>query len=774
MPDTLNNQQPGAFPVFSTQQHFENWVDGSYGRFETPAGALCYIQTKARLAGDASCYAKLTKALAPAREVLEIREMNFNQLLQRDLDDHRIAKDLIPYVLKPAVTGLPSFFPPIVAVLLPFNTRQQPEQSFPEPTETVEVDHQFSLPFKMVSHGRAFRTQLLMADQQNLHSIPYGVIRWNPDAAKLVIMDGQHRAMALLAIERTISNSWNACGKGARYEPFYRERVRSLLSADVQLDRIELPVTICWFPDTPSSSLRPQPHKAARKLFVDVNNTAKPPSRSRLVLLSDTELDNIFARELLNRLRDAEWSDRLPLFSVEYDNPRENTTTPRRWSVVTNLEILKACVTRSVFGPPNLIKKMDVSLMGRPNWGDMDAFMRQQLNTDALFPRHFHDGPRPMEMERLGHEYFPVNDDELRKRLVDAFFSRWGKGILHLLSSLEPYRAHIQAIKDRFVGWVPGNNIADLAKDALFEGVGMYWTLESEHNLWQQQRAEAPNGTPPPAQTDASKAWMMLISEQRDLFSKRRAELYLGGTDDDTVRESELVFSTLNTYAAQVGLVLAWAGVHFLTPNVDPSALARTIGDCLNRSLVGGPVASRNRRKVFLRSAEPALNDLPKLDTPYAVYFRYFWLELLLLNDNLNDLSAAGVNVNGAKALLDAARKHYLELLVDERAREVGRTDSSVRELPEAERKRAARGKAIEMVTEEQADAQKHWFGIPKNDARALIAAALAVPPVQPESGPETTTVGEVLEPNGVVEDAPGGGESASGESVTGDATTPS
>jgi hypothetical protein len=747
MANSPGNVSSTGFPAFSAQTHYKQWIDGTYGQFVTPAGTIHYLETKARLAGDSSCYTDLTKFLVPAREALEIRQMNFNQLLQRDLDDHRIAKDLLEYVLRPPVTGLPGFFPPIVAILLPFDSQERPVDAFPVPTApNVETDHQFGMEFHNVTYGNAFRTQFLAADKQNLNRIPYGVIRWNPEHTKLVIMDGQHRAMALLAIERTVNNSWNASRKGARYEPFYRERVRSLLAAaksaaaEVNLNQIEQPVTICWFPDAANEAIRPQPHKAARKLFVDVNNTAKPPSRSRLVLLSDTELENVFARELLNKLRDAEWEDRLPLYAVEYDNPRENMTTPRRWSVVSNLEILKACVVRAVFGPEQIINKMDYSLSGRPNWRDMDDFMRKQLCVGELFPKHFADGPRPMERDRLGHEYFPINDDELRRKLIAAFYEKWGSGILSLLSAVAPYAAHIRAIKDRFSGWTPGNNIADLAKDALFEGVGMFWTLENEHDLWERLKADSPDASGQPAQSDSSRAWVLLRDEQRRLFRERRAEVYLGASDDASLNDCDALFNTLNTYAAQVGLVLAWVSAHRHCPNISPSEFAEIFIRCINRALESGPNASRDRRKFFLKSASKAINNLPKLDQPFAVYFRYFWLELLLIAENDSDLEQASIALQDVKKLRDDARTHYLKSLVDERTRDVLRTHPDIRNLPEGEQRGAARERAIDLIVEEQAEAHKHWFAVPMNDARAMIRNSFAKPI------PESSTADHVSE----------------------------
>ena len=94
--NTINNPF-GGFGA-SAQQHFTNIIDGIYGTFSTPAGKVCYLQTKAKIGGDGSKHSQLTRSLVPAREALNIQEMDFNQLLQRDLDDHRIE---FPPVFRP-------------------------------------------------------------------------------------------------------------------------------------------------------------------------------------------------------------------------------------------------------------------------------------------------------------------------------------------------------------------------------------------------------------------------------------------------------------------------------------------------------------------------------------------------------------------------------------------------------------------------------------------------------------------------------------------------
>lgn len=721
------------------KQHFEHVIEGIYGTFRTPAGEVAYLQTKAKVGGDGSTHGKLIKALVPAREALNISEMDFNQLLQRDLDDHRIATTLIEYVLNPPANSLPGFYPPILALLLPFDQNQQPALHFPAPSESFEVDPEFAdLRFRCITHSNAYRSQFAVNSNNNEPlSIPLAVLRWNPDLSKMVIMDGQHRAMSLLAIQRTVTNSWDLTTKGARYKPFYEHHVRTWMEKakaegkTIDLSKIELPVTICWFPESQDSTVRPKPHLAARKLFVDVNNNAKPPSEARLVLLSDTQLDNIFARELLNRLRrDEQWRTKFPLFGVEYDNPDKSATSPRRWSVMTNLDILKDAVVRTVFGPPKFINDPTASLQGKPAHRDMDIRMREQLDVSSLFPKEFHDGDRLLSRENLGNRVFPLNDADKSAKLLNKFYETWGAGILTLLSEVEPYKAHLTALQERYNNWNPGDNNSILARDALFEGVGMLWTIEEGHKLWLLERKNARNAKmPEPGQPDISKAWEIIEKDQKPTFQKRRAALYLGGDSDAETADSERLFKGLITYAAQVGLMLAWASLHSkAAPSVNPGVLARAFSKAINATLNSGPAVSRTRRRILLKKSESqpfhALNALPKLEPAFASQYRYFWLELALFKDGREYLEEAGVDLAAADKLLVDCCRVYVRLLVEDRAR-VRLRDADIRGLSSSEQKSKARKKATEEIIEEQAQARKFWFGVQIQEARETVEALL-------------------------------------------------
>jgi len=715
------------------REHFPNHIDGIYGSFTTPAGTVNYLQTKAKLGADGSKHAQLIKALVPAREALNIQEMDFNQLLQRDLDDHRIATTLIPYILNPPINSLPGFFPPIVTVLLPFNNQQQPEEYFVEPKESIEVDHQYGLKFRMISHDGAYRVQYAIAEDNEPLAIPIAVLRWNPDNAKLVIMDGQHRAMSLLAIERTINKSWHTAPKGARYQPFYEEHVEKWLmdaaqtGKKMELNQIELPVTICWFPESQGQNQRPRPHMSARKLFVDVNNTAKPPSEARLVLLSDTKLENIFSRELLNQLRrDNELKQALPLYCVEYDNPNSAATSPRRWSVVTNLEILKDAVVRTVFGPPKIIENMGASLKGQPALKDMDRFMRKQLAVDEYFAKEIHDDQRLISRDQLGNLTFPINNVELHNKLLTNFYVKWGKGLLHLISSIEPFEAHIKALKDRYTDWTAADNVQTLAKDALFEGVGMFWTIEDGHKLWVDQKKEAKESKlPEPSQPDVSKAWKIIDEEQKREFRKRRAKIYLNTENDDDIKECDLLFDGLITYAAQVGLVLTWVTTHRMAAkNLNPSELAKIVATAINNSLKSGPIQSRTRKLILLKKSSRKgfhpINMLPSLEPAFALYYRYFWLELLCFN-NAEYLTSNGIDFDILNEIKTKARQVYLNLLIDIRKKHHLKDQDIKAMATQAEQNSKALDRAKTAIIDEQAKAYNYWFGNGINECKQNI-----------------------------------------------------
>lgn len=700
---------------------FDHRIEGTWGTFASPAGRVAFLSTKGRLGPSSTDHAwKLTQQLAPVREVLGVKDMDFNQLLQRDLDDHRIAIDLIPYVFQAAHTG-PAFFPPIIAVVLPFQGKQ-PQDQFPAPT-ALPPDHDREIEADLAGeqYGDVFKFEKVVKKNGSDHRVCLARLSWNEQRAKLVVIDGQHRAMALVAINRTVNDDWRQ-STGEKYETFYHERVTSLMNAfhesggTLDLAKVEFPVTICWFPECTSSSRNP--HEAARKLFVDINKNAKPPSEARLILLSDTELANVYTRELLNRVRGPVQT--LPLYSIEYDNPDSDTTRPARWSVLTNLDMLKNGVLKLTFGPTKYFTEMCAQFGGRPNWENMNRFMRERLNVKDLYAEEFDDGPQRIKRDLIGNCCFPIYDQAEKQRLLDRFVNTVGDGMLHILSNVFHFKQHLAALKGVYDGWnTTGNNVGQLAKDALFEGMGMYWTLRDGHLHYEERcRTARDQHQTAPTQPDVSKAWEILSTNKKKEFAGERCRFLLEKSTaptDTQIEDSEALYQSMNTQACQVGAYLAWGAVANAN-SVPLSAAVQPIVEAWNAAFLSKRTVSTDRRLIFSRKESNRLNAIRKLDTPMAVHYRYFWLELLCLADAKAILAREGFDVSSVEALRNASRSCYLGYLIQEQRKTIAFNEPT---LPAPDSKAKARMQAVRQLK----TALKHWCGIATDEFAAWLDA---------------------------------------------------
>lgn len=648
-------------------------AEGTWGEFTTPAGKVSYLMTKARLGKPGTDNErKLTSQLRPVREVLEPESLDFSQLLQRDLDDHRVATQLIPYLLKQKFSG-PAFFPPIMAVILPFEGNKT-INSFPEAVTLKEPFEEDGVSFQVIEYGQAFRIQRLVHEDGDLHHIKLGRVSWNEEFGKLVVLDGQHRAMALIAIDRTLSSTWGDKGRATRYSFFYEHRIKSLIEEaekngeSVNLDDIEFPVIICWFPE--QTGVGKSPHKAARKLFVDVNKEARRPSNSRLILLSDTELINIFTRALLNRLRESD--PPFPLYAIEYDNPdiERESFRPSRWSVIANLNLLKFATQYTVFGPRKYIQDVKKKVSGKLPWLDMNLYMREQLELKSFLPKDIEDEERSFDRDTISNENFPLkNLDEL----TDRFTNTWGKAILTVLGQLKPYKAHCEALIKMKDEWITDNAMSSLAREAIFIGAGLYWTLKDSHNHWLKRIELCKDERKPiPSKPEIVKAWN-IIEEKKNEFYKLRSRFYF--RDVKVLKDSEEFFQIVNTHACQIGAILALATLidRFNVEKGNIGDFAETIVISWNKVLEGTGKNDERRLLIFSRDIPNPINKIKKLDTPLAVYFRYFWLELLGVEARKND-HLEEINQEDLLILCEEARSVYLAYLFKEQKNDLKRT----------------------------------------------------------------------------------------------------
>lgn len=652
-----------AGPVFADS------VSGNHGSFVTTAGKVSYLMTKAtlRFGGTPSDSeqetSRLTRFLAPAREVLDVANLGFDQLLQRDLDDNRIVYELIPYLLGSKQSGTP-LFPPIVVMLLPFDGKQVSSSYSGIEKEPVEHDV-YDGKWERTTFGKSFEFDRAL---DGAATPDFGILKWHYEHSRLVVLDGQHRAMALLGIQRIHDNEWPASAK--RFEVFYKEAVAAhLANAGASLPEvIELPVMLAWLPEKGVNLA-----EVVRKLFVDINSNARRPSPSRLLLLSDNRLSNFLTRRMLTDIRSAE--SPIPLSAVEYDYPNAGRSSSQKWSCFTNVEILRDLIQWNVFRARALAENMkaDVIKKGKMSGTDVNMSLREELHVKSL-GKKFEEGEESMDPGQITNEHFPRFNKEKLEKLLKNFSDYHAKPLIALFSNTLPYQSHftaLDAFESEFDNTYGSKSINPaLCREALFEGQGVYWTIKTG--------ADGSNGT---ASDELNRCWKALSGDLKADFEGRRLAAYKGVTKALRGRDKDFgeLFETLQTSAAQGGLALLLCSIQRFSKiekGEDRAKLAKAIGEGISKGLE----KNKGKNLLFLcPNANGSLNRIGKLQPKFAGMWRYLWLETLVQGVGEGGLKKSEVDEEIIKKLLKEGREFYFKELVSIRKKALHRSDRSKR-----------------------------------------------------------------------------------------------
>ncbi len=663
--------------------HFESFIYGSWGRFSSANGEVLYLSTQVNLRGDSDHDRRLMDAVAPVRESLDVRELEFSELLQRDLDDYRVLTGLIPYLMEGSTSedkDSPNtrFFPPILAIVLPFENGKPAEF-----TGSVNVDNLEFLGnrFSGIRSGSDFQFTMMTSEGKPRRDLRVGRLDWNSAKTRLVIIDGQHRAMALLALYRSLSkkNTWSSVGaSAARYKHFYDEMIKSRYGSS-ELPNIELPITICVLPDLLGAEQGEKLHKSARRLFVDVNKEAKPPNESRLVLLSETNLKDIFARTLLDEVRTPaeKGMSYMPLSAIEYDSPNANANNPQaqKATCITDVSILQLIVTRLIWGPEVLLD--DISKIPQRDKGGAASCMRRQLDLAFEDDKEFkysHNGEQlTLEISKLTHSRFPATALET---LTERFIKLWGSHLLYILANAEPFKSFSEELIVFDKSWeVLPDAPSELAKEALLDGVGTYFTLKK---LMTDEQLSDFSGT------DWTIAWKIVQAREKEFRSKLRSNYAMTSDEDsDDYWCSTRVLDRARTNALQIAYVMAFDSLNkcFNIGESDRGTFATTYVEAINNYMHSFN-SSGTPRRFFWADAETsrtrsgfiALTQKTQKDS--WVYFRWLLIQIFAFQMRANRSSGSlpetvlrwfDTHETGLEELAGKARQLYVNQVVKER-----------------------------------------------------------------------------------------------------------
>jgi hypothetical protein len=376
--------------------------------------------------------------LAPVRELFDPGTLEFDEIMQRDLDDARVSSELIPYLLDPGTKDLVKLFPPIIVVVLPTEGNEnRPANKYPEVRRpSDEFDQNVNCNIRKIVSGlpgqEVFQLSQPVTDQGVLNH-DLARLRINPNRTKLVIVDGQHRAMALLALYRNLKQEWSDARRKP-YQSYYEEWSPEYINS-FQLDQLSMPVMFCVFPEldekyTGDYDLK----KASRAIFLALNKNAKKVSESRNKLLDDNDLVALFLRKTLSHIKSKDSRSDYPLqiFNVELDQSHDKMKidSPIAITGVNHVYYMIEHV---------LLNKLGQDVKGiRQRTGKF--WMRKDLEDSNAMTRL--DGRNKLgssEADDTKRDSFTSASGEI---LSSQFHERFGWMITAILDRLSPFKIH--------------------------------------------------------------------------------------------------------------------------------------------------------------------------------------------------------------------------------------------------------------------------------------------------------------------------------------------
>ncbi len=492
-------------------------INGLFGSFETPNEGITvkYFSTHASGQNPGTSQYRLLEELKPMREKVTASELkNLNSLLQRDLNDARVATQLIPYLLGKTSSKV-AFFPAILGVLIPqgFLTEEN-SATYPEPGDE-ETDEEDEI---SISYGDYWTA----TEYENTDGSfgPLGELSLSPDETDIIVLDGQHRVNAFRYLCGLLKKD---DGETQIYDSFYEE-----VGGPPQEYSSELPVNLIWF----EKDSNIDPKIISRNLFVDVNNSAKKVSKSRNILLDDRLVTSLLTRFFYSGVA-SQCSFKSKVFSLLHSGFDIDTDISKRSGhdfTVTNPEIIEYTLSWLMLGTDRY-NSLDRYSVGRErkrnNTSSLEEiFNRPKFNQSDFEKTDYNEDIVISETSKI--EDF---ESEFNTLLFDSMYSVLNKYCL----LQKQYEA-----SEETESWVyeKGSTRNEDAWEEVFTGgEGLYYSLMFS------------SITDNPKIETHQKA----IEEIEEKLSSKRAEKF----EDSSQKDVDRVFEVIRTKAFNVGVFMA-------------------------------------------------------------------------------------------------------------------------------------------------------------------------------------------------------------------------
>ena len=267
-----------------------------------------FVRGEYAISGERVPYFSIVMTVSNARRYLNLARslgidpedpIDIEELMQRDINRERAAAEIAIYLREPARI---KFFNALTVVLMPVSEEGRPQRQFPP---------NVPMPGDISPDDAAFETtQAGPVLIRQLRGSTAGYIRWQPDIARAVIIDGQHRFLAL--------------------EKVYQE-LPHLLQSDVTSIPVLLLVLDSRAGFTAPTGAPSEIIKASRAIFTDINKYAVKVTPEREYLLDDRSLVPVCMRSIITRGiggqsydKSLEYPSRIPLSVVDWTRPGQS------------------------------------------------------------------------------------------------------------------------------------------------------------------------------------------------------------------------------------------------------------------------------------------------------------------------------------------------------------------------------------------------------------------------------------------------------------------
>lgn len=435
---------------------------------------VMFFLTHVNLDFNSSNSSDLLQHLAPVREIYEPETLEFDEIMQRDLDDARVSSELIPYLLDAKNRDLVKIFPPIIVVVLPTEPdSERPADLYPK---VMRIDRE------KASMGKHEATKIRSGDiSREVFEFEYPVesdgsprfhdfarLHLNTSRTKLVIVDGQHRAMALLAIYRNLKNEWSKDTRRQPYKDYYAEWTESYIKG-FKLDQLSMPIMFCAFPDLDESyrgdyNLK----KAARAVFLALNKNAKKVSDSRNKLLDDNDLISYFLRKTLSSIK-GERKTSLRIWNVELDQTLDKTKLASAVAL-TGVNHIYYLIEHLLLNDQEVV--LSPMSARRGNYA-----LRSKLDEYNAIDRL--NAKNMLGMDSVARLTRGSYTGEEAEKLSEQYMNSFGQVILYILKEFKPF-AYFSTVTLDVHTIVAANN--QKLKSILFDGQGVQGVFEQHRS----------------------------------------------------------------------------------------------------------------------------------------------------------------------------------------------------------------------------------------------------------------------------------------------------